>query len=32
LEADRQAFASLLRASPFGMPAPLRDEPLKWLD
>jgi hypothetical protein len=31
-EADRQAFASLLRANPFEMPAPLRDELLKRLN
>jgi hypothetical protein len=31
-EADRQAFASLLRANPFEMPLPLRDELLKRLN
>jgi ribosomal protein L16 Arg81 hydroxylase len=31
-EADRQAFASLLRANPFDMPLPLRDELLKRLN
>jgi hypothetical protein len=31
-EADRQAFASLLRANPFDMPAPLRDDLLKRLN
>jgi hypothetical protein len=31
-EVDRQAFASLLRANPFDMPLPLRDELLKRLN
>jgi hypothetical protein len=31
-EVDRQAFASLLRANPFDMPPPLRDDLLKRLN
>jgi hypothetical protein len=31
-EVDRQAFASLLRANPFDMPLPVRDELLKRLN